>query len=47
MGAPQIIVICIYAATIGIALAKQKDLGMTVLGLVGMCALLWWGGFWG
>ena len=52
MHAPQIIVLVLYSITIGIEMAQhgetyvtKHNVFITMIGVVMMLGLLWWGGF--
>jgi hypothetical protein len=53
MGAPQIIVIVLYALSVGVVLSRHgkpetgnHNVWSSLLTIAVMSALLWWGGFW-
>ena len=54
MGIPQILVIVLWALSLGLTLAKhgeprggKESVWTALVGVAIMAALLWWGGFWG
>ena len=53
MRAPQIIMICIQAVGLGVAIARHgqartaENAWIMLLAVCISTALLWWGGFWG
>lgn len=53
MGIPQILVIVLYAMSLGISLVnhgkrseKTENAGVTLIATIIIISLLWWGGFW-